>query len=271
MPTSETPRRAPSISQYWNAELVPDYVADLFATFRDRNPDLDHRIFSETAVERFIAEQFGARELAAFQACAVPSMQSDYFRYCAVHALGGVYADADYRCLVPLRPLIESCEGGEVFLGPAAYTLEDGRQARRVWSGFFAFREPAHPFLRLALEIATANMEARIAERVWPVGHNVREAIWLTVGPGVFTLMLLMREWGSFDAFIGGLAGSAGEPFGELYCEVIGSFDRIVAACEGVRVSPHTKMTQWVGEPLSALAYKETDMHWHNVKAAIFR
>lgn len=259
-----------SISQYWNSESIPDSVSYLSATFRDRNPDFSHRVFSEVEAERFIGEHFGSREVAAFRVCAVPSMQSDYFRYCAVYVLGGIYADVDYRCKAPLRPLIDRSTQGEIFLSPTAMRL-NGRDARRIWSGFFAFREPRHPFLGLALEIATANLEARIAERVWPVGHMVREAIGLTVGPGIPTLMRFIRDWGSFDAFIEGIAGSPAEPFGALYCETIGSFERIVKAFDGVRVSPNASMYDWVAEPDFDLPYKETDTHWLNVKTPIFR
>jgi Glycosyltransferase sugar-binding region containing DXD motif len=258
------------ISQYWDTELVPGYMTGLFASFRERNPDFAHRVFSEAEAERFIAERFGSREAAAFRACAVPSMQSDYFRYCAVLAFGGVYADADFRCVGPLRPLVEGCDRGEIFLGPTLHPL-NGRQTRRVWSQFFAFREPGAPFLELALEIATANVEARIAERAWPAGEKAVEGIWLTVGPGIFTLMRFIHDWGSFDSFLDGIAGSAAEPFGELYRETIGDYGRVVAAFDGVRVSPYESLMTWVADPEDPLPYKETDVHWHNVKTAIFR
>lgn len=259
------------IGQYWDSEAVPGYVADLFATFRQGNSDFHHQIFSRPEAERLIATHFGPRELAAFRACAIPSMQSDYFRYCFVLAFGGVYADADYRCVGPLGRLVERLDKGEIFLGPTEHRLK-GREARRVWSGFFAFREPGHPFLRLALDIATANLEARIAERVWPRGQKVRPAIWLTVGPGIPSAMLWIREWGSFEAFLETIAGTEAEPFGGLYCEAIGDYGRIVEAFDGVRVSPHESMLRWVEDvPVSELPYKAGDAHWHNVTTEIFR
>lgn len=260
----------PALSQYWNTETIPDYIVDLLASFSDLNPDFDHHVFDEAGTERFIGEHFGPREVAAFRACAVPSMQSDYFRYCAVLAQGGIYADADYRCVRSLRPLLEDCEGGEIFLSPTVHDL-NGRQTQRVWSALFAFREPGHPFLELALEIATANMEARISEQVWPIGEKVIESIWLTVGPGIFTLMRFIRDWGSLDAFVDGVAGSPIEPFAGLYGETIGNYERIVEAFDGVRVSPNESMFGWVADPDSPLPYKETDIHWHNFGSAIFR
>lgn len=257
------------IIQYWHEE-PPAYIAELLASFRDRNPEMPHLVFDESAAADFIGERLGQRELGAFRACAVPAMQADYFRCCAILALGGVYADADYRCISPLRSMVDSCDGGEIFLSPTTHRV-NGREMRRVWNGFFAFRESGHPFLRLALEIATANMEARIPERIWPTGHNVREAIWLTVGPGVPTLMRFMQERGSFDAFIEAIAGSPAEPFGSLYCEVVGDYTRLVEAFEGIRVSPNRRMFEWIADPDFDLPYKETDTHWHNVTTAIFR
>jgi Glycosyltransferase sugar-binding region containing DXD motif len=258
------------IIQYWDKEEVPDYVRDLLATFPAKNPDLHHRLFSQSDAEHFIADRFGAREAAAFRACAVPSMQSDYFRYCSVLALGGVYSDADFKCVRPLRPLLEGLDRGEMFLSDTEHRVK-GRSARRVWSQFFAFKEAGHPFLRMALDIATANVEVRIPERVWPMGKKVIESVWLTVGPGVPSLMRVIRELGSFDAFIDLIAGTDAEPFGELYCEVIGDHQRLDEAFDGVRFSSAERMFHWVGRPDFPLPYKATDVHWHNVKTRIFR
>ena len=264
------PQPALSIVQYWDSPRVPDSVAALVETFRRLNPDFCHHLYGEAEAEELIGECFGTRELAAFRACAVPSMQSDYLRYCAVLARGGVYADVDYRCRRPLRSLLEGLDQGEIFLGPSVHEV-GGRPTRRVWSGFFAFRQPGHPFLRLALDIATANLEARIAERLWPAGENAVEAIWFTVGPGVPTLMRYLREWGSFDAFLEAAVGTPAEPFAGLYCEAVGDYDRVVAAFDGVSALPYERMTHWVAEPEQALPYKETADHWHNVRTAIFR
>jgi Glycosyltransferase sugar-binding region containing DXD motif len=259
------------ISQYWDAERVPAYILDLCESFQVHNPSLPHCLFSETDAERFIAKHFGPREVEAFRGCAIPSMQSDYFRYCVVYVLGGVYADVDYRCVAPLSPLIDRITGGELFSSPTVQILRGGREARWIWSGFFAFRKPRHPFLGLALEIATANMEERLAERLWPVGEKVIESIWLTVGPGVPTFMLLLRDSGSFDAFLKTVARQPSEPFAKLNCDVVGDYERIVEAFEGVRISSHDDMLNWVRQPEFQLPYKDTAVHWKNAKTRIFR
>lgn len=259
-----------AISQYWDTDDVPSYVADLCASFRMHNPSFPHRLFSESDTERFIATHFSPREVAAFQGCAIPSMQSDYFRYCVVYALGGIYSDVDYRCVGPLSPLLDRIEGGELYFGPTVHTIQD-REAKWIWSGFFAFTKARHPFLRLALEMATVNMEERLAERLWPTGQKVIEGIWLTVGPGIPTFLSLLRDWGSFDAVIKATAGRPAEPFAKLNCEVIGDYERIEEAFEGVRIAEHHEMVKWVKSPDFSLPYKDTSIHWKNAESEIFR
>jgi hypothetical protein len=258
------------ISQYWDTAQVPAYILEICDSFKAHNPSLPHRLFSEADAERLIAERFGERQLRAFKACAIPSMQSDYFRYCAVYALGGVYADVDWVCAGPLSPLVNRVEAGELFASPTLRNF-GGREARWIWSGFFAFREPRHPFLGLALEIATVNMEERLAERLWPIGERVVENIWHTVGPGIPTFLTVLRDHGSFDAVIDAVAGQPAEPFARLNCEVVGDYDRVVEAFEGVRIASHEEMCEWVRAPEEDLPYKDTEAHWKNAKTSIFR
>jgi hypothetical protein len=259
----------PGIFHYWDTGDPPVDVRELFASFQSHNAGLPQRVFDEVEAEGFIVERFSARERDAFRACALPAMQADYFRYCALLACGGVWADADLRCLRSLQPLLEQ-SAGAVFLRPEPRTLE-GKDAQRMENAFFAFREPGHPFLELAVELATANIEARIAERVWPDGEHVREAIWLTTGQAIFTLMRFLYSWGSFEAFRERAPGTVVEPFCDLYCETVGEYGRIVEAFEGVRVASQEEMRTWVANPDRPLAYKGTERHWLNARTAIFR
>lgn len=262
---------AVAISQYWDTGDPPDYVGERLDSFRDLNPDCEHRVFSEEQANRFLRARFGSREAATFGACVLPAMQADYFRYCVVHADGGVYADADLHCLARLRSLTDRLDGGQIFLSPTPRTLR-GLDTTRVWSDFFAFKEPGHPLLALTIEIATANIERRTCEQVWPDGRNTVAAIWLTVGPGVFSLLRFMREWGSFDAFLGSVRGTPAEPFAATYCEVVDRYDRVLEAFEDVRVSPASEQWKWVSKPPpELLPYQRSDSYWKNHTGSILR
>lgn len=270
---------ATPILQYWHSPERPQEIEALTATFRSHNPDLPYRLFSEREARELIAARFGPRETAAFDACAVPAMQADYFRYCAVHALGGVYCDADFRCLRPLRELIAASPGGRLFRrDPPGYLL----------NGFFLFPGPGHPLLRLALDVATANIEGRVGEKVQMV-----------TGPWIFSALATLHELGDDPALrrqvdrdglaiLGGpfqraAASQAPTPSGRLEIarmtgplfEAIGDYARVAEALEDVSISPVQMAEEWIGEPAEAeLPYRDGEAHWINWQnrgATIFR
>lgn len=242
------------IVQYWHSEEVPADVAELIGTFRDRNPDLRHLLFHQTDAATFIADHFGERELAAFRSCAVPAMQADYFRYCAVLTLGGVYSDVSFRCLRPLRTLTDTTAGGQLF---------SKETQGKVINGFFLFRSPGHPLLRLALEVATSNIELRVAE-------NVN----LVTGPWVFSGLWALHGAGSFGAFRQTAASMGLERLAESFISTIGDYSRVSKAFEDVRVAPLDTAMGWVGSQPQRPRYKSDDddwINWRRKKLSIYR
>lgn len=233
------------IVQYWHSPEVPSEITKLTTSFRNLNPSSRHVLFDECRARAFIAERFGAREVAAFDACAVPAMQADYFRYCAVFALAGVYADADFRCLRPLDPLIERLPGGTLFRSKFGH----------LCNGFFVFKRPEHPFLRLALDIATANIERRVGQSV-----NV------VTGPWVFLALEAVHRFGSLEETRRRVSLVSDEKLERIASSVlgaIGGYERVVEAFEDVTIAP-LELPNWIGHPDARPAYKQTDLHWVN-------
>jgi Glycosyltransferase sugar-binding region containing DXD motif len=256
------------IVQYWDSEEIPTEVAALMATFAEHNPELPRRVFDEHAAAALIGERFGERFLAAFRACSVPAMQADYFRYCAVHALGGVYVDADLRCVGPLRPLLAHPASGTLFGRPElprrwrTPAFEWGERVgayRVVVNSLFAFPAPGHPLLELAIEVATANVERRVDGEVW-----------LVTGPAIFTSLYLLHELGSFDAFGAYVQGGALAAIAPILEAAIGDQRRVVEAFRGVRLPPAGEAAGMVGDERE-LHYKAGERHWLNVESGIYR
>jgi len=258
----------PPLIQYWHTETPPGEVAELLDSIERCNPDMRHLLFDEAEAERFIASHYTDREVAAFRACAVPAMQADYFRYCAVLALGGFYVDADFRGVASLHSLFGAVGGtlfgrNEVPHGWSPDIFGAGERVgpyRLLANSIFFFAAPEHPLLRLALEVATASIESRIAEDVA-----------VTTGPGIFTSVYLLDRLGSFDAFLDYAAGGILRPSADLFCEVVGNQERVVAALDGVRMLPFADSRSAVRETRGQLAYKSTDAHWVNHRGSIFK
>lgn len=231
------------IFQYWHSEYIPDEVLELTATFRDHNPTLEHLLLCESEADAFISEHFGAREVAAFRACAVPAMQADYFRYCAVLALGGIYADVGFRCRRSLQTLLDARDDGGLFRLPGNPAV--------IINGFFFFKRGGHPLPQLALDIATANIECRTVDKV-----N------LATGPAIFSGLVKLHELGSFDALRKGVARSDMGRLVEIPLRAIEDFKRVEHALEGVRIESLSSIDDWVERPSSTLPYKRSGARW---------
>lgn len=266
--------------QYWDDGEPPGDVAALIEAFRERNPGVEHELFDERRAGELIAARFGARELAAFHSCAVPSMRADYFRYCAVLALGGLYADVGFRCRAPLRPPLAGVapHGGVLFLEPAG---------RFVLNGIFLFAAPGHPLLRLALDVATANVERRVSELVQMVtGPGVFSGLWLlrrlarreearerVARQGLSALAADFRREAA--ALAPTAAGRRGiEPAVGPLLAAVGEASRLERAFAGVRVAPLAELAGLVDGPERPLAYKSGDgswIEWQRQGRTIFR
>lgn len=254
--------------QYWHEERLPGHAAETLGSFRKHNPRMEQLVFDESSAEELIEARYGPREAAAFRACAVPAMQADYFRYCAVHALGGLYADATFHCRSGLEWLLDGPGEGVLFgrQDPVPSWLTavyNWRYPvgpyRAVTNSMFGFRAHGHPLLELAIEASTANIENRVANG--PVG------VWVTAGPGVFTSLYLLHELGSIDAFLEYSVDSVIEPSAPLLCEVVGDYGRLAGAWDGIAIRPLAER--------EALGAKSKDRpmgnSWIRVKGSIFR
>jgi hypothetical protein len=260
------------IVQYWHQENAPHYIEELFATFCKHNPDRQHLIFSERTACNFIADRFGAREVAAFRACAVPAMQADYFRLCAIYSLGGMWCDADSQCKASLDQIMD-LDGGELF--------EPERPGLgAVNNAFLVFGSPGHTFLELTLEIATSNIEKRAPK-------------FFVAGPELLTILVLSQRWGSFDAVLSACDSiprqprKGHSPEHQLLAHLRGALDplepkylkrlremidaRAAESFEGVHVSPAAKLRGFISHHPWPLPYQDTEDHHAHFKGSIYR
>jgi hypothetical protein len=136
--------------QYWDTGKPPDEVVDWMAGLRAMNPEHDYSLYDREQASWFIGKRLGERERRAFEACAVPAMQADLFRYCALFAKGGIYLDADMRPVQPLAGLI-------ALHAPPLMLSHKGL----LTTGLMVFPKPGSPFIAAMLRLSLDNIETR--------------------------------------------------------------------------------------------------------------
>ena len=159
---SKIPRR---IVQYWHSEIVPEDVAALMQTWRDAHGDFEHIVFNDKTADEFLRAHCPDRICRAFQQVPEPPQRTDIFRLAYLASKGGIFVDADDRCLARL----------DTFVSPHAEFVAYQDNYGAIASNFVG-AIPGHPVIALALENA-----------VKAIGRGDRDIMWLSTGPGVLT------------------------------------------------------------------------------------
>ena len=170
-----------------------------------RTEGFTFRMFNDESASTYIAEQYGSRQLAAFERCRHPAMRSDYLRLCFVLAEGGLYVDADDVLLsdgwkdifrnhnLKVQALAYDVSAGGM-VSPSELRRTDLPTRDRI---FYVNNNPiaapaGHPVLRRALARATDKL----------LGGEPAPEIQSTTGPGNLTAALAghARELQTKDA-----------------------------------------------------------------------
>ncbi|GGE15232.1 hypothetical protein GCM10011390_37910 [Aureimonas endophytica] len=155
----------PTIHQYWDEAVPPPDLQAYIASWQTLNAGFEHRLWNAASAREVLHGSPVPGALAAFDRAPEPAMKADLFRLALLFAEGGVYADADDRCLRAIAPLV----GPE--RGFVAYQEDLGSLGNN-----FVAATPGHPILGRALELAVA-----------AVNRGDADILWLATGPGLLT------------------------------------------------------------------------------------
>ncbi len=158
----------PLIHSFWHISDTPGDVEMLMQSWRERNPGHEWRLCDEETALAYIGDRFPPPVSQAFRRVRELTQKADIFRLAALVEEGGVYADADDRCLRPLTALL-----------PAGADLVLAQEDFGCAGNHFIAATPRHPVLKATLE---AVVEA--------VNRGDNDIPWLLSGPGALTRAL---------------------------------------------------------------------------------
>jgi tetratricopeptide (TPR) repeat protein len=149
-------------------DSVPADVADLMRSWQAMNADYSVRIFNDRTAQAFLSSQYSPAVLAAYRCATEPAQKADIFRLALLAVAGGVYTDADDRCLAPLAAII-----------PAAANFVTYQENLGSVGNNFIAAVPRHPVLLNALQMV-----------VTAINRGDTDTIWLLSGPGLLSRAL---------------------------------------------------------------------------------
>ena len=127
------------IVQYWNDAEPPPEIGDLMGSWKQANPDFDYVRLDEKTAQIFLEAHGMHDALSAYRRAREPAQQADLIRLAYLAVKGGVYADADDRCIAAVG----------AFVPPDATFVAYQEDYGTLGNNFLAV-VPDHPVIRLA-------------------------------------------------------------------------------------------------------------------------
>jgi Glycosyltransferase sugar-binding region containing DXD motif len=170
----EVPRR---LIRFWDGETPPADVVALLATWAPLHDGYEMVTFNDATARAFFAEHYAPRYLAGYDACTHPAMRCDLFRLAYLYQCGGIYVDADERCL-------QSVEEIRVHAGSLAVRRMVEANRFTYFANAPIFCAAGLPLLKECLDAATD----RLLTSRWS-----RPKVWVTTGPGNLSRVFAQR------------------------------------------------------------------------------
>jgi hypothetical protein len=88
-----------NLYQTWYTLQLPPNMKTNVESLKAQNPEFKHYLYDDTMCRNFIAENFDADVLYAFDKLKPGAYKADLWRYCILYKQGGIYLDIKYNCV----------------------------------------------------------------------------------------------------------------------------------------------------------------------------
>ena len=167
-PDPDAPPIPRAIGQFWDTGEPPADVAGIMASWEERNPGHALRRFDTASAITWLAAHDAPKTLAAFLRADGAAQRADLFRLAWLARQGGLWVDADDRCLAPIEAVL-----------PAGAALVGVQEDLGSCANNLLAAAPEHPVILRALRDAVAALN-----------RGDGDIVWLATGPGLVTRSL---------------------------------------------------------------------------------
>jgi mannosyltransferase OCH1-like enzyme len=164
-----------AIVQFWDKPEPPADVAALIDGWRTNTPGYEHRLFNDITARQFIGECYGQNAASIYDMIEHVAGKSDLFRLAWIAEHGGIYIDADDRCVGDVGLLLPATSDLVLNWSPGPPPCVNN---------WFVAARPKHPVILHMLAEALSLVPAVAA-------RGLRLAPWIVTGPGLYSMTLL--------------------------------------------------------------------------------
>lgn len=147
--------------------LLPKPMKEAMNTFKEKNPEYEHKLYSGKDCEKYIKKHFDEKILKTYLKLKPYSYRADLFRFLVVYNEGGWYSDSKQVCYQS----IDKLQIGRDFV----VSLDASINPNCLFTAFFG-SVPKHPILKKCIDMIVFNVEHE---------HYGLDCLYPT-GPGLF-------------------------------------------------------------------------------------
>jgi len=104
-PASNATRIPKTFMQTWKtADSVPPFVKKAWT---DLNPTYEYALLDDEACVSFLQQHYGQTYVNYFKGMRYGRYKADFFRYCYLYIMGGVYGDVDMKPILPIDSFLK--------------------------------------------------------------------------------------------------------------------------------------------------------------------
>jgi len=185
------------LHQTYFSQQLPAPLAENILKIRTQNPDWEYRFYDDTAILKFIEDNYESNVLKLFLKINphYGAARADLFRYLLMYVCGGVYLDIKGSLTKPLDSVIRTDDdfllsrwydkNDELHKGWGIHQEPDHAQFEELQQ-WHIVAVPGHPFLKAVIQSVLRNIEIYN-----PAVHGVgKPGVLRVTGPVAYTLAI---------------------------------------------------------------------------------
>lgn len=176
------------VHQTFYTTKLPPQIINIIQHNKILNPNVKFIFYNDDECERFIKTYFNNKIYNAYMminSC-YGAMRADFFRYCVLYKIGGIYLDIKSKINIPLTKIIT--EDDCCILDIQRNNLEPWRKYVPTYEQWVLIFKPYHPYLNEMINQMVTNIENKYQPTIpgYAILNSKQKILQLT-GPDALT------------------------------------------------------------------------------------
>lgn len=176
------------VHQTFYTTKLPMEIINIIQHNKQLNPNFKFVFYNDDDCNKFIKTYFNEKIYNAYMMLndCYGAMKADFFRYCVLYKIGGVYLDIKSKIKIPLNQIIK--EDDSCILDIPRNNLEPWRTFKPTYEQWLLIFEPNHPYLNAMIEQMVINIENKYQPEIpgYAILNSKQKILQLT-GPDGLT------------------------------------------------------------------------------------